>query len=108
MSSSTGARYKAGSIVATNAELLVQTVGFVPQKIRVHNEDNNVMVEWFESLAAGKNVKHAADGTRSVLASGGVEPYSFDDGDGNPGIKIPQLADVNDTTTETLHWEAWG
>lgn len=106
MSSSTGAKYAAGSVKATNAELKVLTVGFAPKRARVCNLTNNVQVEWLSALIAGKNLKRGADGAASVVASGGIEPTS--DTAGNQGIKIPVLADINDTTTEELIWEAWG
>lgn len=107
MASTVGASYKAGQIQATNAELFVRSLGFTPVRIRVVNLDNQIRVEWNEGLAAGKNLKIIADGTLSVLASGGVEAAAAD-ANGNAGVKIPQLADINDTTTEWLLWEAWG
>ncbi len=106
MSSISGARYAAGQVKATNAELKVLTVSFPPVKMAVSNLTNNVKVEASSGLATGQNIKTAADGTRSVLASGGIEATV--DSSGNRGIKIPVLADINDTTTEVLFWEAWG
>ena len=105
MSSATGARYAAGQVKATNAELKVLTVGFTPKKFRVVNLTNQIQVEWNSGLPVGTNLKRIADGTLSVITSG-VEPGS--DAAGNKGLKLPVLADINDTTTESLAWEAFG
>jgi len=106
MASTVGARYATGEVKATNAELKVLTVGFAPRKAVVTNLTNQVLVEMCDGLAAGQNLKRIADGTLSVLSSGGIGPTT--DASGNKGIKIPVLADINDTTTEELLWEAWG
>ena len=106
MSDTTGVLYRAGAAKATNADLNIRTLGFRPTKIRVTNLTNQIEVEWHAGLAEGKNLKRIADGTLSVVASGGVAPAS--DSAGNLGILIPALADINDTTTEDLAWEAWG
>lgn len=106
MASTAGARYAAGRVRATNAELKVLTVGFAPRKAVVTNLTNQVLVEMNDGLELAKNLKRIADGTLSVLSSGGIEPTT--DTAGNKGIKIPVLADINDTTTEDLLWEAWG
>lgn len=104
MSSTTGPRYETGGIIATNALLEIQTVGFYPRKIKIHNITNNYMVEYFDALPVGTNIQHTDAGVRSVITSA-VEPESG----ANPGIKIPAgLANINDTTTEELRWEAWG
>jgi hypothetical protein len=106
MSSTVGSKYVSGQVKATNATLNVLVVGFMPKKAVVSNLTNSIKVESADGLATGQNIKTIADGTRSVLASGGIEATK--DSNGNCGIKIPVLADVNDTTTEILLWEAWG
>lgn len=107
MASTVGARYATGRIKATNAQLDIKTVGFAPRKAVVTNLTNQVLVEMNDGLEAGKNLKRIADGTLSVLSSGGIAPVT--DASGNKGIRIPAgLADINDTTTEDLLWEAWG
>ena len=108
MAGTTGILYRAGAAKATNADLLVRTLGFRPTKLKVTNLTNQVEVEWHAGLAEGKNLKRVAAGDLTVLASGGAVPVDADS-DGNPGFKIPAaLADINDTTTEDLSWEAWG
>jgi hypothetical protein len=106
MSSSSGLRLVTGQVVATNAIINILTVGFMPKKIRVYNLTNAIQVEWFDALPVGTNLKSIADGAQSTITSG-VEPLN-DSSSGNFGIKIPVLADINDTTTEVLVWEAFG
>lgn len=105
MSSTTGVRYAAGQIKATNAILNVLTVGFPARRFKVVNLTNQIQVEWNEALPIGTNLKRIADGTLSVITSA-LEPTH--DANGNQGIKLPVLADINDTTTEMLAWEAFG
>lgn len=108
MSGTVGVLYRAGGVKATNADLYVRTLGFRPTKLKVTNLTNQVEVEWHAGLAEGKNLKRIADGTLSVVASGGIAPVDADSA-GNPGFMIPAaMTDVNDTTTEDLVWEAWG
>jgi hypothetical protein len=108
MASTTGVLFRAGAVKATNADLYVRTLGFRPTKLKITNLSNQVEIEWNAGLAEGKNLKRIADGTLSVVASGGIVPVDADSA-GNPGFKIPAaLADINDTTTEDLSWEAWG
>lgn len=107
MASTVGARYAAGRIKATNALLDIMTVGFSPRKAVVTNLTNQVLVEMNDGLESGKNLKRIADGTLSVLSSGGITPKT--DSSGNHGISIPAaLADINDAAGEDLLWEAWG
>lgn len=107
MAGTTGILYRAGAVKATNANLFVRTLGFRPTKLRVTNLTNQIEVEWHAGLAEGKNLKRVAAGDLTVVASGGVVPVDAD-ASGNPGFKIPVLADINDTTTEDLIWEACG
>ena len=106
MGSTVGSRVVTGGLTATNADIEVRTVGFCPSLVKVENMDNQVMIEWKEPLAAGRNIKTDAAGARTVVASGGIEMLA-PDSDGNRGFKIPgALADINDTTTEELIWTA--
>ena len=103
--------YKAGRLKATNAVINVRSVGFLPNRVRVFNISNNVAVERNPSLGDSanpdRNKKTAADGTVTTLATGGIL-LLVADAAGNPGFSIPVLADINDTTTEDLGWEADG
>ena len=102
MSSSVGLRFQSGADKAVNSTALTVTCGFRPSKIVVRNYTNNVMLEWVDTLADAYAFKTVAAGTRSVLSSGAITPTST-------GFTIGAgLTDVNDTTTEMLHWEAWG
>lgn len=105
---SSARKYACGQIQATNAEILLRTVGFLPDAFRLTNLTNSVRVEWNKALPVGTNLKTAAAGDLTVITSA-VEPYVLTAPEtSNPGMKIPILADVNDTTTEMLLWEAWG
>lgn len=108
MSSTVGSRYATGGVTATNADIEIRKLQFEPSRVVVQNMDNQAKIEWNSALVAGRNVKTIAAGTRSVVASGGLEPLTAVSGSGNPGFKIPAaLADINDTTTEELIWEVW-
>lgn len=100
MSSSVGVRRFATVVTATNAALTVEC-GFRPVSVRVQNNSNQVMAEWSDNLADAYAYKTIADGTRSAVTSAGITPTST-------GFTLGALADVNDTTTELLHVEAWG
>jgi len=104
MSSTVGARYKSGGCVATGAAMEIRTVGFKPLKVVVSNISNNCKAEWFEQLADAYAIKTVAAGDRTLVTSAGITPL---DGT-NPGFSVGALADINDTTTELLRWEAWG
>ncbi len=108
MSSTVGSRYSNGTIDADASENLdIRTLQFEPRRVVVNNLDNNIQVEWNSSMADGRMVKTASDGTRSVVASGGVSPLA-PDSNGNPGFRIPAgLADINDADGEELSWQAW-
>ena len=100
MSSSVGLRYNRDVATANNGTLTVP-VGFRPARVVVRNFTNQVMIEWVDTLADAYAFKTVAAGTRSNVTSAGITPTST-------GFTIGNLADINDTTTEQLHWEAWG
>lgn len=102
MSSSTGARFMEGTIVATNAALEIRTPGFTPRKVKVTNATSLASVEWTQSMANASAWKQVAAGTRTLETSDGITPLTGV----NPGFQIGAMADINDTTTELLYWEA--
>jgi len=106
MASTVGMRYVTGTVIALNANLDIRKVGGKPRKIRVVNQTNQVQAEWNEELPEGYAYKILADGTLSVETSNG---FSLLDGSSTepPGFRLGALADVNDTTTEILKYEAW-
>ena len=97
--------YMSNQIIATGAAIDILNVGFLPRKIRIVNLTNSLQVEWTEGLPSGTNLKVADAGDLSVITSGVT---TKEDTDGNQGFRIPALADINDTTTEALLWEAIG
>ncbi|KKN57375.1 hypothetical protein LCGC14_0562810 [marine sediment metagenome] len=111
MSSSNGLQHKSGRLKATNAIIDVRSLGFEPHTVKVFNVTNLATVERFPGLGDSanpeRNKKTVAAGTVTTLATGGVTILAADSA-GNPGFRIPVLADINDTTTEDLAWEAWG
>lgn len=112
MGSTVGTRYAAGTYTVQTASgasnIDIQTLDFVPKKIEVANQTNNLMVEWCDGQASGTNTKHAAAGDRSTVTSA-VRPLTSAEAAGNPGFRIPSgLADINDTAGEILVWQAWG
>lgn len=106
MSSTVGPRYVTGTIVATGAALAVRKVGGKPRKVCIFNQDNSYRAEWNEELPEGYAYVYDADGTVSIVTTAGI---SLLDGGATdpPGFEIGALANINDTTTETLKYEAW-
>lgn len=109
MASTVGPRYVTGTIRATAAPLAVRKVGFVPKKVRVFNKTSLAMMiwnqemkadgsEWKKQTAAGATTLESSDGI-TALAGTSTEP---------PGFQIGAAADINDTATEDLIYEAWG
>jgi len=45
------------------------TLGFDPRYIRVENETDRILFEWYEGVASAKGVKTAAAGTRTLETS---------------------------------------
>jgi len=106
MGSTVGLRRATGSVTATNASLTIRC-GFQPKKIKVSNRTNQCQAEWDDKLAALSADVRIADGTLSMPTTNGFSQVAGDSS--NPaGFSIGALANINDTTTETLHWEAWG
>lgn len=107
MSSSVGMRYETNKTVATNANLDIRVTCFKPRRLTIRNKTNGAMMEYNESLPVGSWWKTVAAGTRTFVTSGG--PLLLDGDSSNPpGFRIPATADINDTTTEELYWEAEG
>jgi hypothetical protein len=108
MASTVGDRYVTGKVTATNADLPIRKIGYKPKKVIVSNLSNNVKIEWNDSLGDGYAIKTVEAGTRSLLTSGAITPLDPDSA-GNPGFQIGAgLADINDTTTESLLYETLG
>ena len=107
MASSVGAQYASGSTKANNSTLSIRTVGFVPRRVVIWNETNQCHCLWFEQLAAAAAYVVVAAGDLSVVSSAGVTALTADSS-GNVGFSVGALANINDTTTEVLRWEAWG
>lgn len=95
-----GTRVRSGKIVAANANLDIDSVGFLPSRVVVENYSNQCKIEWVNTLADGEGFKTVANGTRTTEATTGVTPRT-------DGFRLGAEADINDTTTEILHWVAW-
>ena len=107
MGSTVGVRVYTTTRIALGANLDIRSIGFAPKVVKVVNLTNAVKAEWNDSLADGYAVKEAANGDRSVVTSLGFTPLVVDS-NGNPGIRLGALVDVNDTTTEELLFECYG
>lgn len=107
MSSTVGARYVTGKVVATNANLDVRVVDFKPKKVTLKNETSLAELEWTDVLADGEGWKTVAAGTRTLEVTTGITPLDAST-TLPPGFRIGAEADINDTTTEVIQWEAWG
>jgi hypothetical protein len=109
MGSTVGPRYITGTIIATNAALDIRKVGFQPRKIKVFNKTTIAMMEWNDQMdAAGLEwEKTVSAGTRTLEVTNGITLLAGDSSN-PPGFSIGAAADINDTTTEILVWEAWG
>jgi hypothetical protein len=85
----------------------LRSLGFKPRKVVVHNLDNNYRAEWNEKMAAGEALVTSDAGARSVVTANG---FTLLDGDSTnpPGVQLGALANINDTTTENLLFEALG
>ena len=78
-----------------------------PRRVVVHNLTNNCRAEWNEGLNAGEAILTIAAGDRTLETTGG---FSLLDGDSSQpgGVRLGALANINDTTTESLLFEFWG
>lgn len=79
------------------AAAITITVGFKARYVKVVNlnASGDVMIEWFEGMAADEGVKTAIDGTRSLITSLGitVSDKSFVIGlDTDLNVKAEQLS----------------
>lgn len=93
-----------GQTKATNA-LKPFPVGFEPTSILVENHSNNCKLEWRATMDPGTAVKTIADGTRSIVSSAGITVTAAS-GNTLAGFTVGAVTDINDTTTEDLHWVA--
>jgi hypothetical protein len=103
MSSTVGSRIVTGTIIATNAVLTIETLEFTPKRVVIENHSNNCKAEWNNQMADASVVKTIEAGTRSLVAAAGITPVSGT----TKGFSIGALADINDTTTESLKWVAY-
>lgn len=106
MSSTVGSRYSTETVVATNASLPIRTLQFKPRKVRVVNETTLYTLEWSEGMADASAFEITNAGAKTLETSDCITPLDPDSA-GNPGFQIGARANVNDTTTEVLRWEAW-
>jgi hypothetical protein len=106
MSSTTGARFRTGKVVATGAALAIRIVGFKPAKVRVTNETTLYSLEWLKGMADASAFEITNAGAKTLETSDCITLLD-PDSNGNPGFQIGARANVNDTTTEVLRWEAW-
>lgn len=108
MGSTVGDRYVSGTVTCNDGILEVRKVGFKPKRVVVTNIDTLAKMEWNQELAQTTQwYKTVAAGTRTLEVTDGIALL-----DGNstqpPGFSVGNATDINDTTTETLKYEAWG
>jgi len=106
MSSTVGSSSFFTKAKATNANLDIRTVGFTPSKVVVRNATSGAMLEWQEHVVDGGGFKTVAAGTRSFVTSNGISLLAAS-GSTPAGIRIGNLADINDTAGEDLYIECW-
>lgn len=106
MSSTVGSRYETGTVVATNAALPIRTLQFKPRKVKLVNETSLYTLEWSYGMADASAFEITNAGAKTLETSDCITPLD-PDSDGNPGFQVGARANVNDTTTEVLRWEAW-
>lgn len=107
MGSTVGARYATGTVVATNANLDIRVVDFKPKKVTIKNRTSLAELQYNDTMADGEGWKTVAAGTRTLEVTTGVTPLDATS-TLPPGFRIGAEADINDTTTEIMEWEAWG
>jgi hypothetical protein len=93
-------RFRSGRILATNATINVDSVGFQPSRVELFNEDALTSLEWQASMPDASGKKTVSAGTITFPTAAGITPR-------DSGFSIGALADINDTTTEWIHWSAW-
>lgn len=103
--SSNGSSLVTKTVTANNSTLTIP-LGFQPKKVVITNATSLARIEWDKSLLNGYAWKQVAAGTRTLLTSGGPTPTAWS-GTTPPGFSIGAVTDINDTTTEVLHIEAW-
>ena len=57
----------AGSPAAATIQL-----GFTPRYVRVEDQTNRILLEWYEGMTDGHAIKTVAAGTRTAETSGGI------------------------------------
>lgn len=107
MASTVGVRYASGEVVSTNADLEVRSLGFKPKKVKVTNKTTFYALEHVEGLADASAFEVTDAGAKTLETSDCITLLDADSA-GNPGFQVGARANVNDTTTEVLLWEAWG
>lgn len=105
MSSTTGPRYRTGRVTATNAAITIRTLGFKPIKVRIVNLTTFYQLEHIKGMAAASALEVTNAGAMTLETSDCIT--LLDASAGNPGFSVGARANVNDTTTEILVWEAW-
>lgn len=105
MSSSVGAKFRTGQVVATGANLDVRTPGFLPAKVRLVNLTTFYALEHYKGFADASALEVTNAGAMTLETSDCITLLA-PDANGNPGFRVGARANVNDTTTELLRWEA--
>jgi len=95
-------------LTAKNADLDVRNLPFgKPEKVVVHNEDNNYTAFWMKGMADGEAFVISDVGAKSLVTSNGFTMLAGSSTE-SPGFRLGALANINDTTTEKLFVEAYG
>lgn len=92
-----------GNVTGTGAALNV-SVGYTPDYVLATNVSDGSKLEWFKGMTAGHAVKTVAAGTRSIITSGGISPYTGSSTAG-AGFTIGADAQVN-VNTQVIRYYA--
>ena len=103
--SDVGSGFVTGGMKATGAVITLRKMNFKPRRVVVYNQDNLFRCEWIDRLADLAALVTTAAGVTTLVAAAGITPLDPNTA-GNPGFSLGALANINDTTTEDLIWEA--
>jgi len=60
-----------GLVTGTGAAINV-SMGFVPNYVRVCNITDGIILEWSNTMGAGKGIRHNATGSHAAVSSNGI------------------------------------